>query len=101
MQRTPHHTIPWGPSSPISLSSSVYLSNTCFVYNVQECSVVFSRRNRERISTSYSWNQNSRGTDFFFNFFNVYTFFERVRVLMSGGGAEREGDTESEAGSRL
>ena len=27
--------------------------------------------------------------------------FERERQSMSGGGTEREGDTESEAGSRL
>ena len=34
---------------------------------------------------------------------NVYSFLrerERERASMSGGGAEREGDTESEAGSR-
>ena len=37
---------------------------------------------------------------FIFNFFNVY-FWDRERQSMSGGGAEREGDTESEAGSRL
>ena len=35
---------------------------------------------------------------FFFNFFNIYLF---LRDSMSRGGAEREGDTESEAGSRL
>ena len=34
-----------------------------------------------------------------FNFFNVYLFLERERE--NGGGAEREEDTESEAGSRL
>ena len=35
-------------------------------------------------------------------FFNVYLFLrERVRHSMSRGGPEREGDTESEAGSRL
>ena len=39
---------------------------------------------------------------FFFNFFfNVYSFFDRERQRVSGGGAEREGDTESKAGSRL
>ena len=40
---------------------------------------------------------------FFFNFFfNVYLFiWDRERQSMNGGGAEREGDTESEAGSRL
>ena len=32
--------------------------------------------------------------------FNVYLFLGE-RQSMSGGGAEREGDTESEAGSRL
>ena len=35
-------------------------------------------------------------------FFNVYLFLrERERQSMSGLGAERKGDTESEAGSRL
>ena len=33
-------------------------------------------------------------------FFNVYSFL-RDRESASGGGAEREGDTESEAGSAL
>ena len=40
---------------------------------------------------------------FFFTFiylFNVF-IFEGERQSMSGGGAEREGDTESKAGSRL
>ena len=36
---------------------------------------------------------------FFFNFFKLLFSFERQSV--NGGGAEREGDTESEAGSRL
>ena len=36
------------------------------------------------------------------NFFNAYLFLrQRERQSMSGGGAEREGDTESEAASRL
>ena len=35
------------------------------------------------------------------SFFNIYLFFERGRQSMSRGGAEREGDPESEAGSRL
>ena len=41
--------------------------------------------------------------NFFLNFFfNVYLFFwDRERQSMNGGGAEREGDTESETGSRL
>ena len=49
--------------------------------------------------------------NFFFNvyyffliffFLNVYLFLrQRARQSMNGGGAEREGDTESEAGSRL
>ena len=35
-------------------------------------------------------------------FFNIYLFLrDRERQSMSRGGAEREGDTESEAGSRL
>ena len=38
----------------------------------------------------------------FFSFFNVYLFLrQRERQSVSGGGAEREGDTESETGSRL
>ena len=37
---------------------------------------------------------------FFKIFFNVY-FWDRERQSMNEGGAEREGDTESEAGSRL
>ena len=39
---------------------------------------------------------------FFFNFFNVSSFLrDGERQSMSGGGAEREGDAESETGSRL
>ena len=38
-------------------------------------------------------------TLFFFLIFKKHLFFERQS--MSGRGAEREGDTESEAGSRL
>ena len=39
---------------------------------------------------------------FFFIFFNVFIYFlDRERQSMSRGGAEREGDTDSEAGSRL
>ena len=42
----------------------------------------------------------------FFHFFNVYLFLteretQRERQSMSVGGAERGGDTESKAGSRL
>ena len=38
----------------------------------------------------------------FLLFFNVYLLLrDRERQSMSRGGAEREGDTESEAGSRL
>ena len=38
----------------------------------------------------------------FFKLFYIYLFFRnRVRQSVSRGGAEREGDTESEAGSRL
>ena len=42
-------------------------------------------------------------SDFFFNlFFNIYLFLrDRERQSMSMGGADREGDIESEAGSRL
>ena len=35
-----------------------------------------------------------------FFFFLIY-FWDRERHNMNGGGAEREGDTESETGSRL
>ena len=38
---------------------------------------------------------------FFFFFLNVYFIFETGRDSMNGGGSEREGDTESETGSRL
>ena len=39
---------------------------------------------------------------FFLNFFNAYSFLShRERQSMSRKGAEREGDTESEAGSSL
>ena len=38
---------------------------------------------------------------FFFFFFNVLFIFERERESMSRVGAEREGDIESKAGSRL
>ena len=43
------------------------------------------------------------GYSFFFNcFFYIYLFLiDRERQSPSGGGTEREGDTESEAGSRL
>ena len=37
-----------------------------------------------------------------FKFFKVYLILKkRERQSMSGGGSKREGDTESEAGSRL
>ena len=35
------------------------------------------------------------------NFFKFYSFFERQKESVSRVEAEREGDTESEAGSRL
>ena len=40
---------------------------------------------------------------FFFNFFfpTFIYFWDRERQSMNGGGAEREGDTESETGPRL
>ena len=39
---------------------------------------------------------------FFFNFFSTFIYFwDRERQSMNGRGAEREGDTESETGSRL
>ena len=38
---------------------------------------------------------------FLFYFFLTFTYFERQMQSMRGGVAEREGDTESKAGSRL
>ena len=39
---------------------------------------------------------------YFFNFFLTFIYFsDGERHSMNGGGAEREGNTESEAGSRL
>ena len=39
---------------------------------------------------------------FFLIFFSTFIYFwDRERQSMNGGGAEREGDTESETGSRL
>ena len=38
--------------------------------------------------------------NFFFSTFFIY-FWDRERQSMIGGGTEREGDTESETGSRL
>ena len=39
---------------------------------------------------------------FFLIFFSMFIYFwDRERQSMNGGGAEREGDTESETGSRL
>ena len=38
----------------------------------------------------------------FYFFFSTFIYFwDRERQSMNGGGAEREGDTESETGSRL
>ena len=39
---------------------------------------------------------------FYYYFFLTFIYFwDRRRQSMNGGGAEREGDTESETGSRL
>ena len=40
---------------------------------------------------------------FFYFYFSTFIYFlgDRERQSMNGGGAEREGDTESETGSRL
>ena len=38
---------------------------------------------------------------FFKKFFNVYSSLKERDMEVSWGGAEREGDTESEAGSRF
>ena len=49
----------------------------------------------------FHWSVQGGATVFFFNFFlNVYLFLGQ-RQSMNRGGAEREGDTESETGSRL
>ena len=47
-----------------------------------------------------SRDQETSNVLFFVFFFNVY-FWDRERQSMNGRGAEREGDTESETGSRL
>ena len=57
------------------------------------------------IERSNIWDKVRRMTMYLI-FFNVYLLLrererERVRQSVSGGRAEREGDTESEAGSRL
>ena len=44
-------------------------------------------------------NQGSHFLKFFF--FNVYLFLGQRETSMNGGGTEREGDTESDTGSRL
>ena len=41
------------------------------------------------------------GIEDLFVFMFVYFLRERARASMSGGGGEREGDTESKAGSKL
>ena len=53
--------------------------------------------------TSYALFQSILLMVFFIFFFTVYFLREREteRQRVSGGGAERKGDTESEAGSRL
>ena len=39
---------------------------------------------------------------YFISFFSTFIYFwDREKQSMNGGGAEREGDTESETGSRL
>ena len=50
-----------------------------------------------------SYNHKATSLFIYFEFFlNVYLFLrQRETHSMNGGGAEREGDTESEAGSRL
>ena len=51
---------------------------------------------------SVSGVQHSDSTRIYILFFNVYLFFEReTDRARAGEGAEREGDTESQAGSRL
>ena len=49
--------------------------------------------------TSFQWNHKVCTFIYFFSTF-IY-FWDRERQRMNGGGAEREGDTESETGSRL
>ena len=51
---------------------------------------------RERVGISLSF------LFFFLIFFSTFIYFwDRERQSMNAGGAEREGDTESETGSRL
>ena len=48
----------------------------------------------------FCWTSNRGVLKFFFSTFIIY-FWDRERQSMNGGGAEREGNTESETGSRL
>ena len=47
------------------------------------------------------WGTNVPCFVLFLTFFERLFIFERQRQSVSGGGAEREADTESKAGSRL
>ena len=61
------------------------------------------RAGRRRSQNSSQAADGLRVFFFFFNFFfSMFIYFwDRERQSMNGGGAEREGDTESETGSRL
>ena len=56
----------------------------------------------ERVSQEGSTLAGQSAGCFFLIFFNVYLFLrDREKQSTSRGGADREGDTESETGSRL
>ena len=65
----------------------------------------FQRKNlRNKIWNNLRWISKCEGiiSEHFIFFFYVFIYFcDRERQSMSRGGAEREGDTESKAGSRL
>ena len=64
----------------------------------------YIKREREKLGflRNYYYFFNVYFFIFFFNFFSKFIYFwDRERQSMNGGGAEREGDTESETGSRL
>ena len=70
---------------------------------MMNCQIEGSLGEPSRVSSLWNPSSMSSSMEFFlFHFFNISLFLrERERENVSREGAEREGDTESEAGSRL